>query len=102
MGNLRMIQTDAAVNPGNSGGPLFNARGEIVGVVCAGAVSFDGLAFGIPASDLIDFLIHRDTFLYDPAQSLNGEVTHEFRPEGVYWAIEMPLETLGRGAGKEI
>lgn len=72
MGNLRMIQTDAAVNPGNSGGPLFNARGEIVGVVCAGAVSFDGLAFGIPASDLIDFLIHRDTFLYDPAQSLNG------------------------------
>lgn len=72
MGNLRMIQTDAAVNPGNSGGPLFNARGEIVGVVCAGAVSFDGLAFGIPACDLIDFLVHRDTFLYDPAQSLNG------------------------------
>ena len=72
MGNLRMIQTDAAVNPGNSGGPLFNARGEVVGVVCAGAVSFDGLAFGIPASDLIDFLVHRDTFLYDPAQSLNG------------------------------
>jgi serine protease Do len=72
MGNLRMIQTDAAVNPGNSGGPLFNTRGEIVGVVCAGAVSFDGLAFGIPVCDLIDFLVHRDTFLYDPAQSLNG------------------------------
>lgn len=72
MGNLRMIQTDAAVNPGNSGGPLFNARGEVIGVVCAGAVSFDGLAFGIPASDLIDFLVHRDTYLYDPAQPLNG------------------------------
>lgn len=72
MGNLRMIQTDAAVNPGNSGGPLFNARGEVVGVACAGAVSFDGLAFGIPAADLIDFLVHRETFLYDPAQPLNG------------------------------
>jgi len=72
MGNLRMIQTDAAVNPGNSGGPLFNARGEIVGVACAGAVSFDGLAFGIPVCDLIDFLVHRETFLYDPAQPLNG------------------------------
>lgn len=72
MGNLRMIQTDAAVNPGNSGGPLFNARGEVIGVVCAGAVTFDGLAFGIPASDLIDFLVHRDTYLYDPAQPLNG------------------------------
>jgi serine protease Do len=72
MGNLRMIQTDAAINPGNSGGPLFNARGEVVGVVCAGATSFDGLAFGIPAADLIDFLVHRETYLYDPAQPLNG------------------------------
>ena len=72
MGNLRMIQTDAAINPGNSGGPLFNARGEVVGVVCAGATSFDGLAFGVPAADLIDFLVHRETYLYDPAQPLNG------------------------------
>lgn len=72
MGNLRMIQTDAAINPGNSGGPLFNARGEVVGIVCAGATSFDGLAFGIPAADLIDFLVHRETYLYDPAQPLNG------------------------------
>ena len=33
---------------------------------------FDGLAFGIPASDLIDFLVHRDTYLYDSAQPQNG------------------------------
>ena len=30
------------------------------------------------------------------AQSLNGEVTHEYRPEGVFWAIELPLEAIGR------
>ncbi len=72
MGNLRMIQTDASINPGNSGGPLFNVRGEVVGIVCAGATSFDGLAFGIPAGDLVDFLVHRETYLYDPAQPLNG------------------------------
>ena len=72
MGNLRMIQTDASINPGNSGGPLFNSRGEVVGIVCAGATSFDGLAFGIPAGDLVDFLVHRETYLYDPAQPLNG------------------------------
>jgi serine protease Do len=72
MGHLRMVQTDAAINPGNSGGPLFNARGEVVGIVCAGATFFDGLAFGIPASDLVDFLIHRDSYLYDPAQPQNG------------------------------
>ncbi len=72
MGHLRFIQTDASINPGNSGGPMFNARGEVVGVVCAGFVFFDGLAFGIPATDLIDFLTNRDAFLYDPAQPQNG------------------------------
>lgn len=63
-----LIQTDAAINPGNSGGPLFNARGEVVAVVCAGFEFFNGLAFGIPVSELIDFLDHRDAFLYDASQ----------------------------------
>jgi serine protease Do len=72
MGNLRLLQTDASINPGNSGGPMFNVRGEVVGIVCAGATSFDGLAFGIPASDLIDFLVHRETYLYDPTRPQNG------------------------------
>jgi serine protease Do len=94
MGNLRMIQTDAAVNPGNSGGPLFNARGEVVAVVCAGAVSFDGLAFGIPVADLIDFLTHRDTYLYDPAQPLNG-VTYLMPPfRGETIVAEVPRKSL--------
>ncbi len=68
MGHLRFIQTDASINPGNSGGPLFNARGEVVAVACAGFVFFDGLAFGIPVNELIDFLDHRDAFLYDASQ----------------------------------
>lgn len=72
MGHLRLIQTDASINPGNSGGPLFNARGEVVGIACAGFSSFDGLAFGIPSGDLIDFLVHRDSYLYDAAQPQNG------------------------------
>lgn len=72
MGQLRFIQTDASINPGNSGGPMFNARGEVVGVVCAGYTFFSGLAFGIPASDLIDFLKNRDAFLFDPTQPQNG------------------------------
>ena len=72
IGHLRFIQTDASINPGNSGGPLFNARGEVVGIVCAGNQFFDGLAFGIPAGDLIDFLVHRDSFLFDAGQPQNG------------------------------
>lgn len=72
LSHLRFIQTDASINPGNSGGPLFNARGEVVGVVCAGYSFFSGLAFGIPATDLIDFLQNRDAYLFDPTQPQNG------------------------------
>ncbi|MCC5827994.1 MAG: trypsin-like peptidase domain-containing protein [Phycisphaeraceae bacterium] len=72
LGHLRFIQTDAAINPGNSGGPMFNARGEVVGVVCAGFTFFQGLAFGIPSSDLVDFLKHRNAYLFDPTQPNTG------------------------------
>jgi len=77
LGHLRFIQTDASINPGNSGGPLFNARGEVIGVVCAGYSFFNGLAFGIPAEDLIRFLENREAYLYDPAQPNNGVTYHE-------------------------
>lgn len=72
LGHLRFIQTDAPINPGNSGGPLFNSRGEVVGIACAGHSFFQGLAFGIPSSDLIDFLQNRDAYLFDPSNPQNG------------------------------
>ncbi|MEK7412580.1 MAG: S1C family serine protease [Planctomycetota bacterium] len=72
MWGLRFIQTDAAVNPGNSGGPLFNARGEVAGVVCAGVTFFHGLAYAIPVEDVVEFLTHRDAWLFDESQPNTG------------------------------
>jgi len=55
---FNMIQISAAVNPGNSGGPLFNSYGEVVGIVSAKYSAYsstvvEGLGFAIPINDVI-------------------------------------------------
>ena len=50
-GFVPFIQTDVAVNPGNSGGPLFNSRGEVIGInsqIFSHTGGYQGLSFAIP------------------------------------------------------
>ena len=50
------IQTDVAVNPGNSGGPLFNARGDVVGInsqIYTRTGGYQGLSFAIPMETVL-------------------------------------------------
>ena len=50
------IMTDAAANPGNSGGPLYNEQGEIIGVLVAGIDGAKGMNYAIPADIVKLFL----------------------------------------------
>lgn len=55
---MTLLQTNAQVNPGNSGGGLFNANGELVGIVNAkqSATEVEGVAFAIPINNVLDIL----------------------------------------------
>ena len=57
---INMLQTDAAINSGNSGGPLFNMNGEVVGITTAkysgstsSGASIEGIGFAIPINDVM-------------------------------------------------
>ncbi|MHC4414526.1 MAG: S1C family serine protease [Planctomycetota bacterium] len=77
---LTYIQTDAAVNPGNSGGPLFNTRGEVVGITNMGILFGEGLNFAIPVRYVKDFLRNRESFAYDKDNPNSGHRYHQPPP----------------------
>ena len=53
---VKMIQMDVPVNPGNSGGPLINMSGEVIGIVSAKLdEKYEGINFAIPMSEYMDF-----------------------------------------------
>lgn len=60
---VHMLQTDTAINSGNSGGPLFNMRGEVIGITTSKYSGFsstgvviEGMGFAIPIDYVLDFI----------------------------------------------
>ena len=96
---INMLQTDTAINSGNSGGPLFNMYGEVVGITTAkysgessSGASIEGIGFAIPIDDvvgLIDDLISKGyiggAYLGVMVSDVNAEVASYYGfPVGAY------------------
>jgi len=97
------IQTDAAVNPGNSGGPLFNSRGEVIGInsqILSGSGGYIGLSFAIPintasaiAKQLAEKGFVERGFLGIQFQNVDQRLARQFgldRPRGALVATVEP------------
>jgi len=97
------IQTDAAVNPGNSGGALVNVRGELVGIntaIQSRTGSYSGNSFAVPTSivkkvvaDLIEYGAVQRAYLGISMRDINSELAQEYdldQIKGVY--VEEVLE----------
>ncbi|MDG1777331.1 MAG: trypsin-like peptidase domain-containing protein [Crocinitomicaceae bacterium] len=93
------IQTDAAVNPGNSGGALVNTQGELVGIntaIASKTGSYSGYSFAIPVNlvkkvltDLIDYGIVQRGYLGVQISNITQELVEEKKlanTKGVYIA----------------
>jgi serine protease Do len=112
------LQTDVAVNPGNSGGPLFNAAGEVIGInsqIFSRTGGYQGLSFAIPievANQVKDqILAHGKVtrgFLGVTVQDVNQGLADSFgmkRPEGALVSdvtAGSPAQKAGLQAGDVI
>lgn len=105
----QLIQTDAAVNPGNSGGALLNMKGEVVGIVSAkySDTSVEGMGYAIPISSaktIIETLISQEVVSGNEASyfgiagaDVDAETSQQYDlPAGVY----VTKVAANSGAGK--
>jgi S1-C subfamily serine protease len=93
------IQTSTPINSGNSGGPLLNYAGQVVGITTAGISNSEGLGFAIPSSTImreLSTLVNTGTYDQHPsinsvgtdmnypiAQAMGASVTYGFLVESV-------------------
>ena len=95
---LTYIQTDTAINEGNSGGPLFNTKGEVVGITNMKLTAFfaESLGFAIPARYVRDFIRNREAFAFDKDNPNSGHKYHPPPPRARF-GVAPQLQDGGEG-----
>ncbi len=90
--SMSLIQTDAAISPGNSGGGLFNSSGSLIGIVNAKASSSDseGLGFAIPVSSVKTIITNLIDHGYVLGRAYLGVYTQD---------VTLSSGTNGQGSG---
>src|SRR5271157_5373996 len=89
---FKVLQTDAAMNPGNSGGPLVNSRGQAIGVASFKLSSSEGLNFAIPTNYVLALLsnLHKAMTLEQMRTSFIQKATEQIDS----WSLERTLAWL--------
>ena len=105
---MELIQTDASINSGNSGGPLINSFGEVIGVTNAKMGSAEGLGFAIPINSvksIIESLINYGMVVGRPYLGVTvntvAEGAYNGAVAGVYVA-DLPEGGPGEAAGLQV
>lgn len=87
---MNLIQTDTAINSGNSGGPLINSQGQVIGINTAKiqATGVEGIGFAIPINDAIeklDMLVKQKITLGITVIDVNEELSKQYNlPVGIF------------------
>lgn len=108
---MNMLQTDTAINSGNSGGPLFNEYGQVIGIVSAklssssnSEASVEGLGFAIPINDVKDMVTSIIEHGYVTGKPNVGILMKDVPQEAQQYGVPAGSEVLavldGSGAGK--
>lgn len=103
---INMLQTDAAVNSGNSGGPVFNMNGEVVGIITAkysgtsgSGATIEGIGFAIPIDDVAKKISDLKEFGYVTGAYLGVLVQDVAQDVAEYYGLPLGCYVSGTTAG---